>query len=241
MTDWLRAEWPAPPGVHTLVTTRSGGVSEDRYGSMNLGGHVGDDPGHVAENRRRLRQHLPVEPLWLDQVHGVAVADAATAIAGTRADAAIARRPGGVCAVLTADCLPILLCDGAGKVVAAVHAGWRGLAGGVIEATLAAMAVAPDGLLAYLGPAIGARSYEVGEEVRRVFVDADPGAAGAFAGNAAGRWWCDLYALARRRLALAGVASVWGGGFDTAAEPERFYSYRRDGITGRMATLIWRE
>lgn len=241
MKDWIVPDWPAPIAVQARVTTRSGGVSGAGYASMNLGNHVGDDPAAVAENRRRLRARLPAEPLWLSQVHGRAVVDAASVRPGIAADAAFARVRGTVCAVLTADCLPVLLCDDAGSVVAAVHAGWRGLAGGVLEAAVRAMAVAPVRLMAWLGPAIGPQAFEVGEEVRAVFLAADAGAAAAFRPSPAGRWLADIYQLARRRLQLAGVSEVYGGGECTHGDAARFYSYRRDGATGRMASLIWRE
>lgn len=234
-------DWPAPPGVRALVTTRHGGVSAGPYASLNLGRHVGDDPAAVAENRRRLGTLLPAEPVWLQQVHGTGVADAGSCAGMPEADAAFARRAGVVCAILTADCLPVLLCDGEGTVVAAAHAGWRGLAAGVLEATVAAMAVEPGRLLAWLGPAIGPAAFEVGEDVRTAFVAGDDGAAAAFTPGRPGKWFADLYALARRRLERAGVARVWGGGACTYAEPGRFYSFRRERDTGRMASLVWIE
>lgn len=241
MKDWIVPDWPAPIAVQARVTTRSGGVSGAGYASMNLGDHVGDDPAAVAENRRRLRARLPAEPLWLSQVHGRAVVDAASARPGIAADAAFARVRGTVCAVLTADCLPVLLCDDAGSVVAAVHAGWRGLAGGVLEAAVRAMAVAPVRLMAWLGPAIGPQAFEVGDEVREAFLAHAREAAAGFAPQANGKWLADLYQLATQRLHAAGVARVFGGGFCTWHEQERFYSYRRDKNTGRMASLIWME
>ncbi|NKN33946.1 peptidoglycan editing factor PgeF [Marichromatium bheemlicum] len=236
----IRPDWPAPAAVRALVTTRSGGVSQGPYASLNLATHVGDDPARVARNRALLRQHagLPSEPLWLDQVHGCVVADDAAAL-GCQADAAVSAWPGRVCAVLTADCLPLLLCDREGTRVAAVHAGWRGLAGGVIERTLAALALEPSRLLAWLGPAIGPSAFEVGPEVRARFVDLDVAAADAFRPGRAGRWLADLFMLARQRLVAAGVPAVYGGGQCTHIDPQRFFSYRRDGTTGRMASLIW--
>ncbi|MEZ5614296.1 MAG: peptidoglycan editing factor PgeF [Rhodocyclaceae bacterium] len=241
MNDWIVPDWPAPAGVRALVTTRSGGVSTGPYASMNLAEHVGDDPGFVAENRCRLRTHLPAEPLWLSQVHGHAVVCAEDAVEGVAADAAFTRRAGRVCAVLTADCLPVLLCNDAGTVVAAAHAGWRGLAGGVIEATLRAMNEPPAHLLAWLGPAIGPQAFEVGAEVRAAFLAHSPDAAAAFAAQENGKWLADLYRLAGLRLHGLGVERVFGGGFCTCRDPQRFYSFRREKTTGRMATLIWME
>jgi len=237
--DWIVPDWPAPPGVRALITTRPGGVSRGAYAGLNLGLRSGDDIEAVTRNRASLRQWLPAEPLWLRQVHGTNVAEADAAQNSPEADAAVARRPGRVCAALTADCLPVLLCDEAGTVVAAAHAGWRGLCAGVIEQTLRAMDRSPEALLAYLGPAIGPAAYEVGAEVREAFIAADPGSGAAFAPGKPGKLYADLYALARRRLARSGVSRVYGGGYCTYTERERFYSYRRDGATGRMASLIW--
>ncbi|HKJ07561.1 MAG TPA: peptidoglycan editing factor PgeF [Gammaproteobacteria bacterium] len=241
--DWILPDWPARPAVRALSTTRRGGVSASPYASWNLAEHVGDDPRAVQTNRQRLRERLalPDEPCWLRQVHGVRVMAAAAGKPSTEADGAWTGTPGRVCAVLTADCLPVLFCDRRGTRVAAAHAGWRGLAAGVLEATLRAMGVAPQELLAWLGPAIGPAAFEVGAEVRDAFVGADAGAGEAFQAGPDGRWYADLYALARRRLAAAGVVEVYGGGLCTYSDPERFYSYRRDGATGRMASLIWLE
>jgi YfiH family protein len=227
--------------VRGVSTTRRGGVSTGPYADWNLGDHVGDDPGAVARNRALLRERLalPREPRWLRQVHGCAVAEGAAG--ECEADAAVARAPGEVCAVLTADCLPLLLCDRAGTRVGAVHAGWRGLAAGVIEAAVRRLDVPPGELLCWLGPAIGPDAFEVGPEVRERFLAGlGPGAADACR-PAAGRWLADLYALARQRLAGLGVTRVWGGDLCTYADPGRFFSYRRDGVTGRMATLVWIE
>lgn len=232
-------DWPAPAHVRAVQTTRRGGVSRGPYASLNLGDHVGDDAACVAANRARLGALLPAEPIWLRQVHGVAVADADSASPGSAADAAIARRPGRVCAVMTADCLPVLLCDRGGSVVGAVHAGWRGLCAGVIEATLAAMRVPAADVLAWLGPAIGPQAFEVGDEVRAAFLAHDAAATAAFAPHGQGKWLADIGRLARRRLAAAGVRAVSGGGQCTVADRERFFSYRRDGVTGRMATCVW--
>jgi polyphenol oxidase len=243
--SWLEPEWPAPTGVRALSTFRSGGVSVAPYASLNLGDHVGDVPEAVAENRRRLKAAagLPAEPAWLTQVHGTNVVDLDAAVAGPQgpADAAFTRRRGRVCAILTADCLPIVLAEDSGDLVAAAHAGWRGLAGGVIEATVKALQVAPERLMAWLGPAIGPEHFEVGAEVRQAFVEGDLGAEAAFVPNARGRFMADLSALARRRLAALGVSRIYGGGHCTYAEKDRYFSHRRDGLTGRQATLIWLE
>ena len=239
--DWIVPDWPAPRAVRALVTTRSGGVSAGAFASLNLGDHVGDEVGACMENRARLKAMLPAEPLWLRQVHGTRVVEAPSSLAGSEADGAVTRVPQAVIGVLTADCLPVLLCDRRGSVAGVAHAGWRGLAAGVIENTVAAMRVAPQELMAYLGPAIGAQSYEVGEDVCRAFVNADATAQAAFAPHAAGKYLADLYLLARQRLAKTGIMSVHGGGYCTFAERDRFFSYRRDGPTGRMASLIWIE
>lgn len=239
--NWIVPDWPAPLRVHSLITTRAGGASRGAYAGLNLGLNSGDEAEAVARNRASLRPWLPAEPLWLRQVHGATVVEADNAEGSPEADAAIARRPRRVCAVLTADCLPLLLCDEAGSIVAAVHAGWRGLCAGVIEQTLRAMGRPPQALLAYLGPAIGAAAYEVGAEVRAAFLAADAQSEAAFAPGAPGKFHADLYALARLRLARAGVYRIYGGSHCTYTERERFYSYRRDGASGRMASLIWIE
>jgi YfiH family protein len=237
--QFIIPEWSAPPGVRALVSTRSGGVSLPPYESFNLGDHVGDAPAAVARNRAILRSHLPAEPKWMKQVHGITVTSADTAGGPAEADAAVAFQPGSVCAVLTADCLPVLFCDRRGTRVAAAHAGWRGLAAGVLEASVAAMQCEPAGILAWLGPAIGPRAFEVGEEVRDIFVRDLPASAAAFVPGQAGKWLADIYELARLRLARAGVQQASGGGFCTYTDAERFYSFRRDKATGRMASLIW--
>lgn len=239
MADLLVPDWPVPANVRALQTTRRGGFSPAPWDSFNLGDHVGDDAGRVAANRAELRRDLPAEPCWLQQVHGVHAVDAAKTANLPTADASFSHRAGTVCAVMTADCLPVLFCDRAGTVVAAAHAGWRGLQAGVLEATLAAMAVPAGEILAWLGPAIGADAFEVGDEVRAAFVAHDPLAAAAFKPHAAGKWLADIYLLARQRLQAAGVASISGGDFCTVNAPESFFSYRRDGVTGRMASLIW--
>ncbi len=240
--ELILPDWPAPGNVHACMTTRSAGTSSGSYAGLNLGDHTGDDAGAVARNRAQLRQLLPADPCWLKQVHGHAVCRADDPASSRAADAAVARQPRVVCAVLTADCLPVLLCDRAGGVVAAAHAGWRGLAGGVLEATVAAMGVSPGELLAWLGAAIGPQAFQVGTEVREAFVADLPACAEAFTPDAApGKWRADIYQLARLRLARAGVADIFGGGLCTVTDAARFYSYRRDGATGRMASCIWRE
>ncbi|MFA7293575.1 MAG: peptidoglycan editing factor PgeF [Rhodocyclaceae bacterium] len=240
---WYVPDWPLPAGVHALQTTRCGGVSRAPWNSFNLGDHVGDRAEDVAANRALLALVLPAQPCWLQQVHGVAVFDADTAIEATpgpQADAVFSRQSGRVCAVMTADCLPVLFCERNGGVVAAAHAGWRGLRAGVLEATLAAMRVAPAQVMAWLGPAIGPAAFEVGAEVRQAFVGDDAAAAAAFVAGTDGRYFADLYLLARQRLQRAGVTAIHGGNACTLLDAERYFSYRRDGVTGRMATLIWR-
>jgi len=235
--DWLVPDWPAPANVRACVTTRSGGVSLPPFDTFNLGDHVGDAPQAVAENRHRLREALGCDVTWLSQVHSCDVVDAA--VPGRVADACwtdVRRR---ACAVLTADCLPVLFCDRSGERVAAAHAGWRGLAGGVLENTLAALQVPPEEVLVWLGPAIGPHAFEVGPEVRQAFLEGHAEAAVAFVPSVnAGRFMADLYALARLRLAASGVRSVHGGAFCTYSDP-RFYSYRRNARTGRFASLVW--
>lgn len=241
MSDaWIVPDWPAPARVRALSTTRAGGVSVAPYDSLNLGTHVGDDPANVAANRAQVRRIVPSEPAWLNQVHGTVVVDAASVAGVPDADASVSRTPGAVCVVMTADCLPVLLCDRAGTVVGAAHAGWRGLHGGVIEATVTAMQVAPADVIAWLGPAIGPTAFEVGDEVRAAFVAVDAIADAAFkpAGQP-GKWLADIYLLARQRLAALGVTAVYGGDCCTVSESRRFFSYRRDGVTGRMASLVW--
>jgi len=249
---WMEPEWAAPPGVRALCTKRGGGASAAPFESLNLGAHVGDAADAVLENRARLRKaaRMPAEPRWLSQVHGIEVADLDTTEGIPVADAAVSARAGTVCAVLTADCLPVLLSTADGAVVGAVHAGWRGLAAGVIETALQALRAraAPGiGIQAWMGPAIGPGHFEVGAEVRTAFLQQDPAAAEAFAPNDAGRWQCDLYALARLRLQRQGVGAITGGGLCTYDNAADFYSHRRDvqhlgrAGTGRMASLIWRD
>jgi len=245
MADWIAPDWPAPPTVRAAATLRSGGVSQGVFSSLNLGSHVGDEAAAVAENRRLLRAalKLPAEPTWLNQVHGIEVVDAegVTPEAPPTADASVARSAGAVCVVMTADCLPVLFCDRAGTRVGAAHAGWRGLAGGVLGETVKALDVQPSQLMAWLGPAIEQDAFEVGHEVHEAFIGRAADNAGAFRANARGRWQADLYQLARNELARLGVAAVYGGGFECFADSKRFFSYRRENRTGRMATLIWLE
>lgn len=235
--SWLTPKWPVPGQVRAISTSREGGVSTGPYSSMNLGDHVHDDPVAVAENRHRLAEMLalPAEPLWMTQVHGVEVLGAE----GECADARIVGRPGQVAVVMTADCLPVLFCDRQGREVAAAHAGWRGLVAGILEKTVARMQAESEDILAWLGPAIGPTAFEVGDEVRQAFLDHDPQAQAAFFPSPQGRWLADIFLLARQRLASAGIIQVYGGGMCTYSDAERFYSFRRDGATGRMASLIW--
>jgi YfiH family protein len=238
---YLFPDWPAPSRVRAVSTLRVGGVSAPPFDSFNLAAHVDDDPEAVAANRRRLRRDLdlPGEPVWLDQVHGCAVHVADGGARGGRADAVVSGEPGRVCVVMTADCLPVLLCDRSGNRVAAVHAGWRGLAEGVIGAGVRALASNPRDLLAWLGPAIGPEAFEVGGEVRAAFVALDPFNGDGFRPSPAGRWLADIKFLAQRQLRALGVHAVYDGAGCTFTERERFFSYRRDRRTGRMASLIW--
>lgn len=241
----LTPDWPAPVRVRAAFTLRHGGVSCAPYESLNVGAHVGDVAAAVAENRRRMRTQLrlPEEPAWIEQVHGNEVLnlDEAKPSASAVADAALTRRAGRVCAVQVADCLPVLFTDRDGSSIAAAHAGWRGLAAGVLEATVRKLAIEPESLICWLGPAIGPCHFEVGQEVRGAFIVHDPAAASAFAPNTRGRWQCDLAGLARQRLALLGVTAVFGANACTYCDARSFFSYRRDGRCGRMAALIWRE
>lgn len=237
--DLIFPDWPAPARVAAAVTTRQGGVSAAPFDTLNLADHVGDDPAAVAANRAMLSNALalPAEPAWLSQVHGTEVVDASRCGRSARADASLAFGPDVVCAVMTADCLPVLFCHERGDRVAAAHAGWRGLSAGVLEATVGGLG-GGDGLMAWLGPAIGPDVFQVGDEVRAAFVAHDPDAAAAFRPDG-DRWLADLYGLARRRLAACGVTAVFGGGYCTYRETQRFFSYRRAPCTGRMASLIW--
>ena len=246
MSAWLDADWPAPPGVRALTTTRFGmGVSQSPFDGFDLGLRNGDDVAAVAENRMQLESalQLPSSPRWLRQVHGTTVA-IEPGEDEPEADAAVTSAPGTVLAILTADCLPVVFAAKDGGEIAVAHAGWRGLVAGVLEATVAAMAASPERIVAWFGPAAGPQAYEIGEEVHDAFVSRDPRAATAFVATRPGHWNVDLYALAKRRLADAGVGDVHGGGLCTMSDPARFYSHRRStsdgsGRTGRMATLAW--
>jgi YfiH family protein len=242
-TDWIVPDWPAPSNVRAVITTRAGGVSSGAYASFNLGFSSGDDAAAVRENRERLRAALPAEPRWLKQVHGARVVEAESVSAAPEADASTAREAGTVCAIMVADCLPVLLTDGDGSVVAAAHAGWRGLAGGVIDNTVAAMlARGADArrLVAYIGPGIGPTAFEVGDDVYEAFTSRHAGAAAAFIRHTEGKWLADLPRLARRALERCGVSSIHGGELCTYTDAARFYSYRRDRTTGRMGAFVWR-
>lgn len=239
--EWLVPDWPAPANVKAVITTRAGGVSRGPFASLNLGLRTGDDPRAVTDNRARLRTALPQEPKWLKQVHGATAIEADDLAHAPQADAGIARHAGTVCAVMVADCVPVLLCDRAGTTVAVAHAGWRGVALGVIENTVQRMRIAPGELMAYLGPGIGPRAFEVGADVRDAFLARDPLAEAAFAPRTNGKWLADLFLLVRQRLVRAGLSRVFGGGLCTYSDTARFFSYRRDRTTGRMAALIWRE
>ncbi len=251
-------DWLAPKNVRALQTTRNGGVSAAPYASLNLGDHVGDAPLAVARNRMLLEPLLPSEPVWLKQVHGTAVVDAGHATCWPEGDACVSSHPGAVCVVMTADCLPVLLCDEQGSVVGAVHAGWRGLCDGVIESTVRAMNVPPGTLMAWFGPAIGPSAFEVGGEVRAAFIAQQPqataaftpspppplplaGEGGALAPGEGKKWHADIYQLARLRLNALGITRIYGGGLCTQTDSARFFSYRRDGVTGRVGTFIWLE
>lgn len=238
----IEPDWPRPARVRACVTTRQGGVSAGPFASLNLATHVGDDPASVTENRRRLRAALALdaEPAWLDQVHGVDVTQIDETYAGpVSADAAWTCLAGRACAIMSADCLPILFADDQGSCVAAAHAGWRGLAAGVLERTIASLPVPAFRLGAWIGPAIGPAAFEVGPEVHDAFRQSMAVPAGAFVPSSSGRYLCDLYALVRARLAMAGIARIHGGTHCTYADPEKFFSYRRDGECGRIATLVW--
>ncbi|MCK9606951.1 MAG: peptidoglycan editing factor PgeF [Methylomonas sp.] len=239
--NWIKPDWPLPARVRAATTLRNGGVSVGSYAGLNPAGHVNDDPGHVLANRRIIREmlQLPAEPVWLQQVHGIEVVKADRAHGLPEADASYTDQADTVCAVLSADCLPVLFCGDDGEVIAAAHAGWRGLRAGVIQQTLSAMQCREVSV--WLGPAIGPLNFEVGDEVRDAFVSGHSAAVQAFNANGPGKWLADIYQLARLQLAALGVEHVYGGGYCTVADA-RFYSYRRDGAaTGRMASLIWRD
>lgn len=239
--QWIVPDWPAPAHVRALVTTRAGGHSSGPYAGMNLGRRTADDPVAVDANHAQLNKLLPAPPHWLAQVHGnrVVVADGLTDI--PEADASVACRVGTVCAILVADCLPVLFTDRAGSCIAAAHAGWRGLAGGVLANTVARMPVKPAELLAWIGPGIGPTAFEVGDDVLQAFCADAPERKAAFQPRRSGKWLCDLPALARDALHRAGVTEVYGGDLCTYSDPQRFYSHRRNPVTGRMAALLWLE
>lgn len=246
ISDFIIPDWSAPANVRCVQTTRQGGVSTGPYASLNLGNHVQDDPLHVAHNRQLLSQFVPSEPVWLNQVHGVNVVDAANADCVPNADASFTTRHNTVCVTMTADCLPILLCDTAGTMVASIHAGWRSLCDGVIEATVAKLLKASNvktgHLMAWLGPAIGPSAFEVGSEVRAQFVAKDVQAESAFQPQADEKWLGNIYSIATQRLNNMGVNQIYGGQqeqFCTFSDSARFFSFRRDIVTGRMATMIW--
>lgn len=242
---WIVPDWPLPPGVKSLMTTRFGGVSQAPYDSFNLGDHVGDDPAAVAANRAKVCAKIGTVPVWLNQVHGTRVIDVADFSSATNiqpeADAAFSYKPDVACVVMTADCLPVLFCDAAGTVVAAAHAGWRGLLAGVLEKTVDAMDVPGENIMAYLGAAIGPDVFEVGDEVYGEFVKRDQSSLQAFSQSGPGKWFCDIYSLACQRLQSKGIQRIFGGGYCTLTDTQRFYSFRRNAITGRMASMIWKE
>lgn len=237
MLDLIRPNWPAPANVQAFSTTRNGGVSRGPWCSLNLGEHCGDDPGHVRKNRELLQELLPGEPQWLKQVHGKQVVEWGESDE-PEADGIVSSKPRQVCAILTADCLPVLFCNKSGTEVAACHAGWRGLAAGVIEATVAAMKSKPGEIMAWLGPAIGPQAYEVGNEVSVTFIGLDAENTSAFK-QRNDRWLADLYQLARLALARSGLTQISGGQHCTSSKSEKFFSYRRDKTTGRLASVIW--
>jgi hypothetical protein len=235
----LVPDWPSPANVKALQTTRKGGASAAPYDNFNLGSHVGDNPLLVNRNRMQLAHLMPSEPVWLNQIHGTTVANVEQAGCLPQADASVSTHRGAVCVVMTADCLPVLLCDDKGSVVAAAHAGWRGLCDGVLEATVKEMHVPTDTLMAWLGPAIGPAAFEVGAEVREAFIVKQPQSEAAFLPGKNGKWLADIYLLARLRLNASGIIRIYGGDQCTYNDTERYYSYRRDGVTGRMGTFIW--
>ena len=238
--DRIIPDWPAPANVKAIQTTRLCGYSVAPYNSLNLARHVQDDDFAVAKNRELLSEYLPSEPIWLNQVHGIEVVDAAKSMCDQDADASFSKNKNVVCVTMTADCLPVLLCNKQGTMVAAIHAGWRSLCDGVIEATIKAMGVEPVDLMAWLGPSIGPDAFEVGGEVREAFIAKDAQSEQAFK-SAGDKWLGDLYLIAKQRLNKLGVIEVYGGGECTFSNSSQFFSFRRDGITGRMATMIWFE
>jgi YfiH family protein len=240
-SNWLKPDWPAPVNVHAAVTLRTGGVSQGNYASLNPAQHVGDDPAAVDQNRRIIKEMLalPSEPVWLNQIHSNVAVEAIPGMALTQADASYSTQAGVVCAVMTADCLPLLVCSQNGMEIAAIHAGWRGLLDGVIDNTVAILR--HKELMVWLGPAIGPEQFEVGEEVRAAFVAKSSDYASGFKPINQNKWLADIYHLARINLAKLNISDVYGGGFCTVTDQERFYSYRRDRHTGRMTALIWRD
>lgn len=240
--NWIKPDWPLPAHVHAAVTLRNGGVSIGSYASLNPASHVSDQPAHVQANRDIIKQmlQLPAEPVWLQQAHGVQVVKADQVQGLLEADASFSDQTGTVCAVLTADCLPVLFCGDDGAVIAAAHAGWRGLQAGVIEQTLLAMRCRDVSI--WLGPAIGPDNFEVGDDVRDAFIADNSKTQAAFKTHGPGKWLADIYQLAKLQLSELGIEQIYGGGYCTVADEQRFYSYRRDGAaTGRMASLIWRD
>ena len=247
-SDLIVPDWPAPANVRAFFTTRGGGTSRGGFASLNLGLHVGDEYGQVQENRARFLAMLPSAPRWLNQVHGTNVLEigaesAPSADVVPQADAVMSRESGKTCVVLVADCLPVLFCNDAGSCVAAAHAGWRGLAAGVLERTVESMKSPTTGAMAWLGPAIGASAFEVGQDVVDAFVSQSIQARRAFTpiDGKPGKYLADIFQLARQRLSAVGIERIYGGQFCTVSDPARFFSYRRDGRTGRMAGVIWRE
>ena len=240
MIEFLQPEWEVPAAVRAFVTTRAGGYSEGPYAGFNLGQHVGDDDSHVARNRAELVKalSLPQEPSWIRQTHSTQ-AVVLEQESHREADAAITRKPGMVAVIMTADCLPIMLCDREGSEVAALHAGWRGLQGGIIDATLERMQTPNSELQAWIGPGISQENFEVGDEVYAAFVESIDSCEGFFVPHGAGHWLCDLPGIAQHVLERQGITGVTRDPHCTYRDESMFYSYRRDGITGRMASLIW--
>lgn len=243
MNDYLRPDWPAPANIHAWSSTRSGGFSQPPFDSFNLASHVGDDDVAVQRNRQLLSQQLklPTEPLWLDQMHGIRVVEVSRGVGDCEGDACFSHEASRVCAVMTADCLPVLFCDRQGQTVAAAHAGWRGLLAGVLESTLDAMAREADDVMAWLGPAIGPDNFEVGDEVYQAFIQHSADNAEAFKVSRPGHYLANIYQLGRLRLQQRGINLIFGGDRCTFREQDRFFSFRRDGQTGRMVSLIWRD
>jgi hypothetical protein len=242
MTEmFIYPDWPAPESIQAVSTSRHGGLSQSPYNTLNLGDHVGDDIDTVTKNRERLAAtgRLPNAPLWLNQVHGTDVVIADSWQHGDNGDAISSCSPNQVCAIMTADCLPILLCNKQGDQVAAIHAGWRGLAAGIVEKTLRHFNCLPNEIIAWLGPAIGPQKFEVGHDVFEAFTLTSPTASKAFQQIDSEHFLADIYLLAKQRLNAYGIHAIFGGDRCTVSEPEHFFSYRRDGITGRMASMIW--